>query len=162
MSHPRPDMLYIVVDACGVELSEYGVAQRERLLRLAATLVEHALVHGWHVGLAVAGESGLTALAPGVGTHHRRLLLDALAGAGDGEPRPLAQVVEAIPRRHVSNAQALVLASSMAMRGSDALATLRRTCRHVSTIGYDRLDLVFDDPLTPLEPLDASGAVHAR
>ncbi len=87
MAHPVPDVLFLLLDVRLDEAEPLAEWLRERLLRFAATMIDHALGRGYQVGMALAGTGEMKFLAPKSGVGTRCDLLDALAG---GLARPMA------------------------------------------------------------------------
>jgi uncharacterized protein (DUF58 family) len=147
MARPRPEVLYLVVDAS--DAAHPSPDERERVLRAAATLLDHALSSGYQVGLAVAGPDGSFAAAPAEGSAQRSRLLDALAAVDDSTTGPLDDVVTAIPHSHVARAQVLVLAPQANRLSPAAHARLGQRGQHLDVVDSALLDRLFEDHPQP-------------
>jgi uncharacterized protein (DUF58 family) len=146
MCHPKPEILYVVLDTRLVGASPAAWARRERLIRFAGTLIEHALARGYQVGLALASRGGACAHPAAAGRGQMHLLLTALADVDDTTALPLGATVATLRRSDLAEAQVIVVADSPVETA--ALRPLRAACRNVSVVTADRLAAVFeDDPL---------------
>jgi len=159
MARPLPETLWVILDthipAVGgavVEAQDYLETQ----LSFAATLIDHAFVRGYQVGLALGSGSRCVVLPPGGALAKRTSLLDALAEAAN-TTRRLSDVLAAIPRGAMHTSQVVVVTPSMSA-AADALTRLRPCCRHVSVVDRDTLADFFTPapPITPEEASDAS------
>jgi uncharacterized protein (DUF58 family) len=149
MSRPRPDVLYVILDTQLTSDSPDERPLREKMIRLAATLVEQAFRREYRVGLATAYSTRTVWLNAGAGIGQRVDILDAMACIDDNRLVSLSRVVTAIPARMLQFAQVVVIAPSPErLRG---LAALRACCQHVRVITADELDAVYQDDL-PAEP----------
>ena len=138
MTRPRPDVMMIVIDTAG------GGPVVEKILRLAATLVDHAMTRGYQVGLALPAANGVRAIPPATGRAQLRDLLDALAEADANIPRPLAETVAALQPDWLRHAQVMVL--SPVDRPAVNAGALRRHAGHVTVLaGEQRVDAAFED-----------------
>jgi uncharacterized protein (DUF58 family) len=79
MTRTRPEVLWIVLDACVGEDGNGEARALEAMLRFAATLIDHALARGYQVGLILSGADGSIVHSPGSGRGRRCAMLDALA-----------------------------------------------------------------------------------
>ncbi|MBN1553185.1 MAG: DUF58 domain-containing protein [Phycisphaerae bacterium] len=145
MAHPVPDVLFLVIDTSLDETEPLAEWQRERLLRLAATMIDQALMRGFQVGLAIAGAKGPEVFPPAMGIGARISLLDALANVSDAEPVAFHRVVEAIPASAVHNAQTFLLTEAREGISPAVLAGLGRSARHLEVIAAVDLEGVFED-----------------
>jgi len=145
MAHPVPDVLFLVLDTRLDETELLAEWQRERMLRFAATLIDQALVRGFQVGMALAGEDGPRVIPPAMGIGARTELLDALADVSNAGQIPIHRVVEAIPVSAVHNAQTFLLTEERKSISPAVLASLGRSARHMEVVGAMDLDGMFED-----------------
>ena len=152
MCRPKPEILWVLLDTRLEDASPQARWRRERRIRFAGTLIEHALARGYQVGLALGRGGKPDAWPPAAGRGQMHLLLTALADVDDAAAPPLAGVVAALKRRWLQEAQVMLVAG----RGSAeaALRPLRSACRNFSVISDDDLPRVFED-----DPLAAAGEV---
>jgi len=145
MARPLPEVLWVILDTGAPAASAANDARVEKMLRFAATLVDHAFARGYQVALALSGADGACVLSPAGGRGHRRRLLDALATAETRRPCRLDAVVAGVRPRQVRDAQVVVV-TGRAGRAAAALGpAFRAACRHVTVLSADRLDEVFED-----------------
>ena len=149
MVRPLPEALWVVVDTHWPEASEQGDALRERVLRLAATLIDHAFVRGYQVGLVLARSDGADALRLGAGRGQRNDLLDALSSVDVNVSVAIDEVLACASRHALRQAQVVILTPRGDLPAS-LLAGVRRACRHLTVVGADRIDDVFADVAGPL------------
>ena len=146
MARPVPEVLWVVLDTRSAGGLADGQRVGERMLRLAATLVDYAFSRGYQVGVALGSGDEAVALAPaaGLAPHHRAL--DALAQAQPNEHLQLGDVVARIRLPQIRKAQVIVIAPQAADLDA-ATAQLRRNCRHLAVVDASRVENVFqDDP----------------
>jgi uncharacterized protein (DUF58 family) len=152
MCRPKPEILWVLLDTRLEDASPQAWSRRERRIRFAGTLIEHALARGYQVGLALSRGGKPIARPPAAGRGQMHLLLTALADVDDVPAPPLAGVVAALKRRWLQESQVVLVAS----RGSveSALRPLRSACRNYSVVSDGDLPGVFED-----DPLAAAGEV---
>ena len=144
MARPLPEALWVILDTHWPEASDHGNAQRERMLRLAATLIDHAFARGYQVGLALARSDGARALGLGAGRGQRNDLLDAVSSVDANTVVALEAVLACASRHALGQAQVVVL-TPRANLSASLLAGVRGACRHLTVVGTDRIDDVFAD-----------------
>lgn len=144
MAHPVPDVLMLVLDVEPAGQTLQAVLFREKLIRLAATLIDHAQNRGYQVGLALALPTGPEVFAPSNSVDQRCAMLDALAEAGP-EPCDLCEVLRAIRRPVLSNAQTLLLSPSPDRADRTKLAHLAEASRHLEVLQPHAVEAVFED-----------------
>jgi uncharacterized protein (DUF58 family) len=145
MAHPVPDVLFLVIDTRLDENEPLAEWQRERILRFTATMIDQALVRGFQVGMALAGEDGPVVFPPAMGIGARTGLLDALADVSSAEQIPIRRVIEAIPVSAVHNAQTFLLTEDRGSISPAVLASLGRSARHLEIVAATDLDGLFED-----------------
>ncbi|KPK78906.1 MAG: hypothetical protein AMJ81_14460 [Phycisphaerae bacterium SM23_33] len=143
MSKPRPDVLFVVLDTQLSDGSAEAFARRERLIRFAATLIEHAFHREYRVGLAAAYADRVLALPAAAGRGRRSQVLDALAELDENTHRSLADTLAALPRRLLWEAHVVAVAPEPARL--TGLEDLRAACRRLTTVTADDLEAVFED-----------------
>jgi len=158
MARPLPETLWVVVDTyCPKEADDGAsgalVEYIETQLSFAATLIDHAFVRGYNVGLALGSGERSVVLPPGGALAKRTSLLDTLAEAAANPARRLTDVLAAVPRGAMRMSQVVVVTPSPA-EAADALTQLRGLCRHVNVIDRDTLRDMFA-PATGGEVADA-------
>jgi uncharacterized protein (DUF58 family) len=150
MCRPRPDILWVLLDARLEDASPAAWSQRERMIRFAGTLMEHALSRGYQVGLALGCGGRPCIYPPAAGRGQMHLLLTALADIDDTTGLGLENVVPVLRRRSLEEAQVVVATA----RRDEArvLRSLRLACRNLSMVTGEDLPNVFeDDPLAAAE-----------
>ena len=145
MSHPLPEILYIVLDTYCSDASQVAIVGREKLLRFAATVIDHAFTKGYQVGLALAYDRQVLVLHAQSGQGPRCRLLDALADVDLNQRRTIDDVVSGMNRRLLSKAQVLVLTQKVSQLDHGAIESLRAASRHIDVLHLDRLEKFFDD-----------------
>lgn len=145
MSRPLPEILWLIVDTRIADLSEVGVARRERVLRLAATLVDHAFARDYQVALALALSGGVRIYRPAAGRGQRCTLLDALAEVDANTTHRLADTLGTIRKPMLQNAQVIVLVCGDAGELGRDISMLRMSCRHLTVVDEQQISRVFDD-----------------
>lgn len=146
MCHPKPEILYVILDTRLPDASPSAWSRRERMIRFAGTLIEHALSRGYQVGLALARGGRACACPAAAGRGQLHLLLTALADIDDTTALPLAVTIAALRRSSLIEAQVVVVAQAHPQAG--VLRPLWEVCRNLSVVTAGRLGAVFeDDPL---------------
>ncbi len=145
MSKPLPEILWVILDTCGEDLSESAMFQREKMLRFAATLIEHALVRGYKVGLLLAYAAGRAVHHPSAGRAHRNKLLDALADVDVNREHSLADVLAGESPGQFSQSQVIMILPDAARINSGVRTAVRAACRHLTVIDEKNIDRVFED-----------------
>jgi len=154
MARPRPDVLFVVLDAPAAEDGSDGA--NETMLRLAATLIDHAMTRGYQVGLAVADGEVAVAIPPAAGRAQLRALLDALARVDAHRHGSLADVLASLRPSWVHQAEVIVLRHDRPPAANGALRRLRATCSHLTCVsGTAAFKAVFEDNPGLKELLDA-------
>ena len=152
MARPMPETLWVMVDTHWPDASEEGNALRERVLRFAATLIDHAFVRGYQVGLAIAAGEGPGLHAPGPGRGQRNCLLDALSDVDVNTRVTMADVLDQVAGRQLRQSQVIVVTPRADLPAA-SLLNVRRACRHLAVIGSDRMDEAFQDCTPDLEEI---------
>jgi hypothetical protein len=136
--------------------AEFTLLERERLLRFAATLIDHAMQRGYRVGLALARDGDVRVLSPSEGRGQRSDLLDELALADDNRHTPLAETLARVPRAQLAKAEAVVCGPAKSLEQAP-LRALAARCRHLHVLSAAELPRIFQD--NPLEqaPADPGG-----
>lgn len=155
MSKPRPDVLYVVMDSQLPDLSRQAVRLREKLIRFAATLIDHAFHREYRVGLAVASGGRTVAVQAAVGRGHRTALLDVLAEIDRNAEVDFSRVLAEMPRRLLRHAHAVVVAPDRRRLGS--LEGLGRACRRLTVVTAENLDELFEDDRFEADPARVGG-----
>jgi len=152
MSRPLPETLWVLIDTHWPDASDRGNALRERALRFAATLIDHAFVRGYEVGLALATGSGPHVHAPASGRGQRNCLLDALSDVDVNTTVTMDGVLARVPCRQLRQSQVIVVTPRADLPPA-ALLNVRRACRHLAVIGSDRMGEAFQDCTPELEEI---------
>ncbi len=144
MAHPLPEVLFLILDVRRNSLDELVEAQRERLLRFAATLIDNTLGRGYQVGMALADEKGPCIISPSAGVGARCELLDILANVRD--PRiGLETIIPAIPPRDLRDAQTILVCPDPGKMNQLQLARLASRCKNFTALGHKELGSIFVD-----------------
>ena len=152
MTRPLPDVLVIVIDTFAPKWDTAASECREGLLRLAATLIDHAMTRSYQIGLALAVDGGVRVIRPAAGRAQLRQLLDALAEVGDNVSRPLQHTLNALPPDSLRLAQVLMLTPRTDIDAAPLLG-LRAVCGHLTVIaGPQQLARVFEETAIVEEP----------
>jgi len=157
LSRPLPEVLYVVLETADRDPTELGRFARERRIRFAATLIDYAFARGYQVGLAVGAGGGSRVFAPRAGRGQRRDLLDALADV-DPSGAPLETVLAGLDRRHLAEAQVVVVTGQDEGLSDALLRPLRTAARQVRVV-YERTLWSFFEDQPPLR--DDREAGHA-
>jgi len=145
MAKPLPETLWVIVDTYWPDKLEDATLCREKLLRFAGTLIDHALSRGYLVGLALAYSDRARVLAPAEGRGQRSALLDALADADENTKIPLEDLLGRLARGQMRMAQVVLVAPDSQRLASAPLGGVRAECRSVTVITDKRLPEVFED-----------------
>ncbi len=145
MSHPVPDVLFIIVDIQQTNGDEIFAGDQEKMLRFTATLMDDALGHGYQVGMAFAGVNRVEIINPGYGVGIRARLLDSLADMTEPENCTLHDVIKALPMTPLRKSQTLLITQSIARLPSQPMTHLAEFCRHLSVISSEQIEQVFED-----------------
>lgn len=156
MAHPVPDVLMLILDVQPAEESYPAVAFREQLLRLAATLIDHAQNRGYQVGLALAGPRGPEVFEPSGNVGQRCAMLDALAEAGP-DAGDLDTLLETLDRTKLHNAQTMLISARPDRASRDRLNHLAAVSRHLEILSPGVVEQVFED-----NPLLAGAALSPQ
>ena len=144
MARPLPETLWVLVDTYWPDASDDGSVLRERVLRFAATLIDHAFARGYQVALATARSNGPGLHGPASGRGHRNCLLDTLSDVDANTGVTLDDVLARVRNSDFRQSQVIVVTPRGDVAGG-ALAPLRRACRHLTVVGADRIDKAFLD-----------------
>jgi len=148
MARPLPEVLWVILDTYRQDSRASRPDSREKMLRFAATLIDHAFTRGYKVGLALAYDRAVAVHPPAAGRGPRRALLDALADADDNTNLPVDETVRRLRRGQLAQGQVVLLAPDRSRLTGAAVAPLRASCRHLQTICADQLEAVFADKLS--------------
>ena len=152
MSRPLPEILWVVLDVRPASGAPEDCRRRERTIRFASTLIDHAFAKGYKVGLAMAGPGGAVVHEPAPGLGQRCLLLDALARIDAGPAEHFAETVGRLQRHRLREAQVAIIAADKPALEACPLRALQGACRGLKTFCADQLQAVFeDDPLAGQE-----------
>jgi len=148
MARPLPNTLVVIIDTLAADPKK-GRGLRERLLRLAATLVDRSMTRGYQVGLALARSDEVRTVPPATGRAQLRALLDELADADDNTTTALARTVRSLRAGWLRQAEAIVLSGNADVASDASLRPLRASCSHLTVIaGRKQVNAVFEDPPT--------------
>jgi len=145
MARPLPEMLWVIVDTQLADPSEQTRDGREKIIRFAGTLINHAFNRGYQVGIAIACGDKIRILRPDASSARRAELLDALADVDDATQLPLENTISSLDAGQLRHAQVIVASADRAHLAAAPLSALRRYCSHLTVIGPDELDGVFQD-----------------
>jgi len=154
MCRPLPETLMLVLDTYLHDAGEEAFRQRERLIRFAATLIDHAFSKAYKVGLATAHRSGLRLFAPDRGQAHMHRLLDTLAETDENRRWRLEDILQALPRRGLRQGETVVITPDGQRAAAANAAQGRVSQRHITLVTDERLDSIYQD-----DPLAARGEV---
>ncbi len=156
MAQPLPDVLWILLDSRLRDLSEIVYETRERFLRFAATLIDHAFTRSYRVGLALAYNDGVRVMPPAEGRGQRCMLLDALAHMDINTTTGLEETIQHLHRGQLRQGQVIVLTPGESKLGIAELGLIRTACRNLTVITEAQLEKVFVD-----DRLAMAGRIHA-
>jgi uncharacterized protein (DUF58 family) len=145
MSRPLPEELYVALDT-RCDGSQQSRRTLEKMLRLAATLVDHAFARGYRVGLIHPCPHGAAVLDAGGGNNRRAELLDALSDVEAAPSLPLSDAVSRVRRNLLRQAQVIAVTPD-ASACAGALSALRAGCRSLRVISASDMDAMFEDLL---------------
>ena len=145
MARPLPNTLMVVVDTLLPDPNK-SRGLREKVLRLAATLIDRSMTRGYQVGLALAGPDGPHVISPTTGRAQLRALLDELAEVPDDAAGGLTQTVGALRPAWIRQAEVIVLSPNSAAQSDGATRGLGAQCSHLTVIaGRKQVNAVFED-----------------
>jgi len=163
MTHPLPEVLWVILDTHLADLSGMGEQTRERRLRFAATLIDHAFARGYKVALALAYSDRVEVHPPAAGRGHWTALLDALADVDNNTTRPVGQTIASLHRAALRSAQVVLVVDEARALSAGAAGALRSACRHLVVVDERRMAEVFeDDPLAVPDSPPAAPAPRER
>ena len=145
MTHPVPDVLLLLLDVHLKESEPQAERLRERLLRFAATIIDHAMARGYQVGMALGSGGEMKYLAPKNGVGIRCDLLDALSDVRNPITLTIDQLISQVPLASIRNAQVMLISPTLEQIDSNLLTQLTGACRHLRILGANKLDAVFED-----------------
>jgi uncharacterized protein (DUF58 family) len=152
MARPQSEVLWVILDTRVTDSSASAHAAREKSLRFAATLIDHAFARGYKVGLAMAFRSGVATYPAAPGRGQRSALLDALALADDNTQWGLAETLGRLSRSALGQAQVIVISPAEEEPPFGQLRAIRGACRHLSVLSGRRIEECFEDlPVPPPE-----------
>ncbi len=154
MCRPLPDTLMLVLDTYLHQVTDEAVRQRERLIRFAATLIDHAFSCAYQVGLATAHSDAVRLSPPNRGQAHMHRLLDTLAETDDNRRWRLEDILQALPRRGARQLEMVVITPAKQRAGPAAMKHLRSGERYFTLVTDARLDSIYQD-----NPLAAGGGL---
>jgi uncharacterized protein (DUF58 family) len=156
MARPLPEMLWLIVDTWMSDRFPATIARREKLLRFAATVIDHALSRGYRVGLLICVGGRARAISPSEGRAQRSDLLDALAEANDNLSVDLRALLGGLARGRLKQAQVLLVAPHSRELQAAPLGGVRAEARSLTVVTERDLPELFDDdPLAGSEGGDA-------
>ncbi len=146
MSRPLQEVLWVLLDSNWPSThTPAGSEAAEKMIRLAATLVDHGLTKGHLVGLATTNGAKAVVINPGGGKGQQRLLLDALSDLPVGNNAPLKIAMEAVEEHRFAGAVAVLVSPSA------AALPVPRGCRRLSVVHSGNIDAVYEDAAPPQE-----------
>jgi uncharacterized protein (DUF58 family) len=145
MTHPVPDVLFCVLDLPAGDKDVNSYLYRERMLRFAATLMDHSLARGYQVGMALSGKTEPVIIAPGTSVGVRSSLLDTLADVSDPLGCDTEEVIASIPRQLLHSSQTLLITPHPTSLAPQRLTKLAEASRHLMVLGPEQLDELFED-----------------
>ena len=150
MARPLPEVLWIILETYWDDLSDVGQRSRERTLRFAATLIDHAFARGYQVGMALAQNGGTRVFEAAPGRGQRCELLDALADVDANTQYRLEASLGGLRRNLLHKAQVIVITARSRALPTGLISSLRTSCRHLTVLGKEQIDHVFKDkpPIT--------------
>jgi len=147
MTHPFPDVLWVVVDTCCRGKEPADLQRREQRLRLAATLIDYAFQRGFRVALAAACGQCVQVHRPQAGRAQRIKLLDCLAEVGP-ETGSIEATILQLPHAAMPQAQAVLIVDRQEELNTQVVMALRAATRHLTIVSSEQMDEVFaDNPL---------------
>lgn len=145
MAHPVPDTLFLILDIGRAMGDQVVEAQREKLLRFAATLIDDALGHGYQVGMTLAGKDEPIIINPGYGVGIRATLLDALADVVEPKEVTLSEVIKSSPMGPLRNAQTILITPEIKTLPQNKMSQLKIFCRNLTVLDINIIDEIFED-----------------
>jgi uncharacterized protein (DUF58 family) len=145
MARPLPEILMVVLDT-RCEAGDLPKAQlREKMIRFAGTLIDHALSRGYLVGLALAHSRGVVLRRPAPGRGQLCSLLDALADVDANAARPLEETLACIDPMMVRSAIVVAVSLEEGWRPGAAGKPPPFGCRRLLVVNGRNIGEVFDD-----------------
>jgi uncharacterized protein (DUF58 family) len=147
MSRPLPEILWVILDTRQSQSSQAASSTRERMIRFAATLIDHAFSRQYKVGLALAYGDGPRIFPAGAGLGQRRSLLDGLADIGSNKKWRLGDAARLLGPAQLKEALVVAVTANRDPAQNESLWRIRRSCRHLEVISPENLEHFFDDPV---------------
>jgi uncharacterized protein (DUF58 family) len=145
MARPLPNTLMVVIDTHLPDPKKQR-GLREKLLRLAATLIDRSMTRGYQVGLALGGADAPHIIPPATGRAQLRSMLDELADVPDAPCVGLTQTVRALRPGWVRQAEVIALSPNASAVSPSSLGGLGAACSHLTVIaGRKQVNAVFED-----------------
>jgi uncharacterized protein (DUF58 family) len=124
MTRAVPETLLLIVDTSEARDDDSPTSIIEKRLRLATTVLDHAVSRGYRVGLVMASGDSIITIRPACDVAHHRELLDAM---GQFSPAPgieFGDVQREAERMDAGRSQWLVLTDAQRSFGSPGSQTL--------------------------------------
>lgn len=145
MSRPLPEELWVVLDTHCTDTSEVAAETLEQMLQFAATLIDHAFVRGYQVGLAIAQRNRVEVYPPQAGRAQRCKLLDALAVAESSTDTGMDKILAGLSRKQLRHSQVVVITEDAAKLAETSAYGLKSCCRHLTVLDRHTIPTVFKD-----------------
>ena len=152
MNRPLPEVLYVLLETRLADKSPITAGRFEASLRLAATIVDHALSRGYSVGLLMPGGQAGQVIAAAGSRANRTKLLDALALAQPSPAGDLSSAIKSLRPGQLRQAQVLLISAGQDQPPAMDLRLLGRSCRHLQVVTGQKLAAIFEDAPPPGGP----------
>jgi uncharacterized protein (DUF58 family) len=153
MARPLPEVLMVVLETFCRDPSPPQERVRERMIRFAGTLIDHALSHGYLVGLVLGRSDRVEFHPPAPGRGQLCTLLDALADVEERVPYRVEETLARVEPASARSAIVVVVSLDPDWQPGGAGKTVPFACRRLVVVGPRHLQEVYeDDPLAAGTP----------
>ena len=124
MTRAVPETLLLLVDTAEARDDDTSASITEKRLRLATTVIDHAIARGYRVGLVMASGESVITIPPARDVAHHRQLLDAMGKFTPAPDIEFGDVQREAERMDAGRSQWLVLTDSPSSFGSSGSQSL--------------------------------------
>jgi len=145
LSRPLPEILWILLDTSLEDLSDVGYLSREKAIRFAGTLIDHAFAKGYQVGMALAYKDEVKIHMADAGLGKRCELLDSLANIDGNTNLGIPRTISAMWRGLLEQAQTVMITPNIKQLNDVNLTPIKAASRYFSVVSDANMEAFFDD-----------------